>query len=96
MPGIVHLYHQFKSYPNVVFITVDVDKQLTRSEAFLQKHHWDLPLYQATGSQPPTLSSQSIPFTAIFDRQGKLVYSHEGTADYSSDKMVKFIEKLSR
>ena len=96
MPGIVQLYHQFKSRPNVVFIPVDVDHQLIKSDTFLQKHHWNLPLYQATGSLPPALSSASIPFTVIFDRQGKLVYSHEGTADYSSDKMVKFMEKLSR
>jgi thiol-disulfide isomerase/thioredoxin len=96
MPGIFQLYHQFKSRPNVVFIPVDVDHQLIKSDTFLQKHHWNLPLYQATGSLPPALSSASIPFTVIFDRQGKLVYSHEGTADYSSDKMVKFMEKLSR
>ena len=96
MPGIDQLYHQFKSNPNVVFITVDIDQQLTRSEVFLQKHHWDLPLYQAIGNLPPTLSSGSIPFTVIFDRRGRLVYSHEGTADYSSDRMVEFINKLSR
>ncbi len=96
MPGIKQLYNHFKSKPKVVFITVDVDQQLGRSDEFLRKHSWDLPLYQAIGSLPPTLSSSSIPFTVIFDHSGRLVYRHEGTANYSSDRMVEFIERLSR
>lgn len=96
MPGIKQLYDHFKSNPKVVFITVDVDQQLARSGVFLRDHNWNLPLYMTTGSLPSMLSSSSIPFTAIFDRYGNLVYRHEGTADYSSDKMVMFIKKLSR
>ncbi len=96
MPGINQLYNHFKSNPKVVFITVDVDQQLGRSGVFLKNHSWNLPLYQTAGSLPPALSSSSIPFTAIFNDHGNLVYRHEGTADYSSDKMVNFIKKLSR
>lgn len=96
MPGIKQLNDHFKTNPKVVFITVDVDRQLGKSDAFLRDHKWDLPLYMATGSLPSMLSSSSIPFTAIFDRHGNLVYRHEGTADYSSAKMIELIEKLSR
>ena len=95
MPGINQLYNQFKGNLNVVFVTVDVDQQLTKSGAFLKKHNWNLPLYQAVSKLPQALSSESIPFTIIFDRHGKIVYRHEGTADYSSDKMVEFIQTLS-
>jgi thiol-disulfide isomerase/thioredoxin len=96
MPGINQLYSRFKGDPNIVFVTVDVDRQLTKSSAFLKKHDWNLPLYQAISTLPQALSSGSIPFTIIFDRQGKIVYRHEGTADYSSDRMVEFIKTLSR
>jgi thiol-disulfide isomerase/thioredoxin len=96
MPGINQLYSRFKGNPNVVFVMVDVDQQLTKSSAFLKKHDWNLPLYQAIGTIPQALSSESIPFTVIFDRRGKIVYRREGTADYSRSKMVEFIKMLSR
>lgn len=96
MPGINQLRNRFKSNPNVVFITVDVDQQLAKSGLFLKKHNWDLPLFQAAGSLPHVLSSSSVPFTVIFDRRGRMVYRHEGAANYSSNKMVEFIEKLNR
>lgn len=96
MPGINQLYNRFKGNPNIVFVTVDVDQQLTKSSAFLKKHDWNLPLYQAFGTLPQALSSESIPFTVIFNRHGKIVYRHEGTADYGSDNMVKYIKTLGR
>jgi thiol-disulfide isomerase/thioredoxin len=96
MPGINQLYSRFKGNPNIVFVTVDVDQQLTKSGRFLREHGWNLPLYQVIGTLPQALSSESIPSTIIFDRRGKIVYRHEGTTDYSSGKTVEFIKTLSR
>ncbi|WP_342648532.1 TlpA disulfide reductase family protein [Mucilaginibacter sp. CSA2-8R] len=96
MPGISQLYNQFQNNQNVVFITVDVDRQLTKSSIFLKQHKWLLPLYQVNSILPKALSGGSIPLTIIFDRQGKLVYRHEGVADYTSKGMIEFIQTLSR
>ncbi len=96
MPSINQLYEQFKNDTTIVFITVDVDGRLAKSSSFLRQHEWHLPLYQDTGNLPPVLSGNAIPLTVIFNRKGRLVYRHEGVANYSSNKMLEFIRALRR
>ena len=94
MPSINELHKHFGSNRDVVFIMVDVDGNSARSEAFLRKNGYDLPLALPSGNIPSELFKGTLPTTVILDKAGNIVMSHEGAADYSSDKTKDFMRRL--
>lgn len=95
MPSINQLYEKLKNNKNVVFIIVDADHDFSKSIPFMTKHHYSLPLYMADDLIPENLLGSAIPATVIFDRHGKIVFRHEGGADYSNANVQSFLTKLS-
>lgn len=95
MPAINELYNKYKNDEHVAFIMVDVDNDVPKAKAFMQKHGYNLPLYTQTNQVPDSLMNGTIPTTLVFDKQGKLVYKHAGAADYSSKGFDEFI-RLNR
>ena len=96
MPFINTLYEKLKDDKNFVFIMVDVDHDFTRSRPFIKKHQFSLPLYQANNAIPGSLLGRSIPTTVIFDKSGKMVFQHEGGADYTNPKVLAYLMELSQ
>src|SRR5690606_21078589 len=94
MPSIHKLYQQFKNRKDIVFLMVDVDNALDKSQKFMDKKKFDLPVYVPGSPLPDTFLSGSIPTTIILDKGGKMVMRHEGGADYSDPKVSAFIKKL--
>lgn len=84
-----------KSNKDVVFLLVDADGNLERSEAFMTKNHYELPLYIPAGPIPKELFSGSLPTTVVLNKEGEVVFRHEGMGDYDTEEVVQFIEKLS-
>lgn len=91
MPAINKLYNQFKDDPTVVFIMVDVDNDIPKARAFMQKNHYDLPVYTAASLIPDTLMDGTIPTTLVFGKDGSLKYKHSGIADYSNIHFADFL-----
>ena len=91
MPAINKLYKQFKDDPTVAFIMVDVDNDLPKAKAFMQKHGYDLPVYSSLTKVPDTLMDGTIPTTMVFGRDGSLVYKHAGIADYGNVHFADFL-----
>lgn len=94
MPSINKLYEQYKSNNNVVFIMIDADSDLAKSDAFMKARNYPLPVYAMDSNVPEQLFAGSLPTTVVFDKQGRLSFKHEGIADYSSKKFVDFMERL--
>ncbi|MDB5011305.1 MAG: resA 4 [Mucilaginibacter sp.] len=96
MPSINELRKKLKENKNIVFIMVDVDHDFSKSVPFMSKHGFGLPIYQANDVIPENLLGRSIPTTVVFDRNGKMVFRNEGSADYNNAKVLAYLMQLSR
>jgi thiol-disulfide isomerase/thioredoxin len=94
MPSINQLYQKYKQDPNIAFVMVDADGDFNKSQAFMARKKYNMPLYTFYSTLPPNLLGQSIPTTFVFDKQGRLAFREEGAANYSSKKFINFIEEL--
>jgi thiol-disulfide isomerase/thioredoxin len=96
MPSIDALNDKTRSNPNVVFLMIDVDNELTKSEDFMKKNNYNLPIYAPVGSIPQELFKGSLPTTVVVNKKGEIVFFNEGMADYNSGKTEKLLNTLSK
>jgi len=96
MPSVNSLRGKFKNNKDVVFVMADIDNNLKRSEGFMKKNEYDLPVFEPAGSIPESIFQGTVPTTLIINKKGEIVFFHEGMADYNSDEMDKFLTDLSK
>jgi thiol-disulfide isomerase/thioredoxin len=94
MGSVNALYNKLKNDPRFVFIIADTDNNLQQSAAFMNKHQYDLPVYQITGPVNGDLFSGTLPTTLIIDSNGNLIQQHEDIANYDTKAMVLFLQSL--
>lgn len=94
MPAINKLYEKFKNDKDVVFILADADGNLVKSQKFMNRKEYQLPLYSVASEIPDVLFKGSLPTTVVFDKQGRISYNESGAADYADAKFIAFISKL--
>ncbi|MDB4999479.1 MAG: hypothetical protein JWR76_556 [Mucilaginibacter sp.] len=95
LPAINTLHNKLSNNPNVVFLIVDVDNQLGKSVPFIKKYGYKLPVFETITDIPSEMLSGSIPTTLVINKQGLMVFKHEGVADYNSDKFIEYLQKLA-
>lgn len=95
MPSINELYGKLKNNKNIVFIMADADGNFDKSELFMRKRDYAMPLYRINGNFPESLFKGTLPTTVIFDKEGKMVFSHEGSADYGGSKVSDYLKQLA-
>jgi thiol-disulfide isomerase/thioredoxin len=95
LPSINELHQQLNSNDKIVFLIVDADNDFGKSLPFMEMHHYNLPLYEAASTVPQNILGGSIPTTVVFDKQGRMVFNHEGAADYTNKEFVAYLNKLS-
>lgn len=93
MPSISKFYRQFKE-DDVVFIMVDADQDLKKSQAFMDKRKYPFSVYTFASDLPKSLFKGTLPTTVIFDKQGRIAMHGEGAANYSDQKFIDFIRVL--
>ena len=96
MPSIQALKNKVTNKDGVVFLMADVDSDLKKSGAFMQKKNYTFDVYAPASTIPETLFSGTIPTTVIINKEGKIVFHHQGMADYDSEEMVKFLNDLAK
>src|SRR5690554_1291113 len=69
MPTIQKLYSEFKDNDKVSFIMLDVDNQREKSQKFMDKRKFDLPVYTPESSIPSTYLSGAIPTTLVLNKR---------------------------
>lgn len=94
MPTIQTLYSEFKDHQEVLFMMVDVDDKRDKSQEFMDKRKFDLPIYTPVSSIPSSYLGGAIPTTIVLDKQGKIVFKHEGMGDFSNAEFKTFIKQL--
>lgn len=94
MPSINNLKQKYNTNKEIVFMMIDADGDFQKSLSFMRKHNYDLPVYSSITQIPESIFKSSLPTTVILDKHGRLVFKHEGSADYESPKIKKFIDGL--
>lgn len=93
-PSIETLYSKFKNNPNVYFLMVNADEDVTKAKVYLQKEKFTIPFFQSQGYIPEQIYAGSLPTTVILDKKGVIRFRHEGFANYASEKFNKQMEEL--
>lgn len=91
MPTIQALKESFK---DVVFITVDIDGDFPKSNAYMENKKYTLPVYAAPTAVPREYYYHTIPATDILNKNGEIVWRTDGGFDYSSPEVKKILADL--
>lgn len=94
LPTVVRLADQFKDNPNVRFVLVSIDEQLTDLDAFIEKKGLHLPVYTLQSSLPSELQTEGIPATFFIDRAGKIRREQVGSYEWDRQSMVDELRQL--
>jgi len=94
MPAINKLYSSFKEDKKVMFLMVDVDNSPVKSQKFMDKRKFDLPVYTPASPIPSSYMRGAIPTTLVFNKYGKVVFKQEGMGDFSNEEFKTFVRKL--
>ncbi|QQL48761.1 TlpA family protein disulfide reductase [Mucilaginibacter ginkgonis] len=95
LPSIDDLHTKLKDNQNIVFIAVDADADFGRSLPFIAKHGYHVPLFIPVSTVPQSLMGNAIPATVVIDKQGMIMFRHDGAANYSGTKFRDFLTALA-
>jgi len=95
MPSIAKLRSEFRNNDKIMFLMVDVDNNRAKSEKFMKKRKFDLPVYTPAGPVPPSYLGGAIPTTLVLNKNGNVVFKHEGMSDFSDGEFKSFLTKLT-
>ncbi|WP_461533705.1 TlpA family protein disulfide reductase [Sinomicrobium sp.] len=93
-PSIEALYSKFRNNPDVFFLTINEDNDLSAAYEYLKTEKYSVPFYRTKGNIPSEIFTGALPTTVVLDKSGKVRFHHEGFANYASEKFVKQIEEL--
>ena len=94
MPSLNDLYKQFRDDDQFVFLFINEDEDVANAKTFLQKEEYSLPLMTRAGSIPADIYSGTLPTTLVLNKEGKIVFRHEGLANYNSTKFINQLKAL--
>lgn len=94
MPSINKLYTGFKGNDAITFMMVDVDNNREKSQKFMEKRDFDLPVYTPASGIPASYMSGAIPTTLVLNKQGQVAFKHEGMGDFSNEEFKNFLADL--
>ena len=96
MPSINQLSKHFKNDTNVLVLPIDLDQDKFNSPKYMIEKEFGLTVYYAASQVPEALFHGEIPTTVVIDKDGRIIFFHEGQDDYSTDKFIGYIEELSK
>lgn len=94
MPSLERLWKIFKDDENVEICCISEEKVSEVSSHPLGRN-LDLPLYVFASGAPRELQSDAIPATYIFDRDGRMVFSHAGMARWDAPEVIVYLRTLA-
>lgn len=93
-PSIQKLYDKYRTHPDLVFLTVNLDDNPELGKVYLSDNHFTIPFLTAVQTIPKEYYSGSLPTTVVLDRQGRIRLHHTGMADYSRNSFYNQIDLL--
>lgn len=95
MPSLENLWRTFKDEENVAVICVSEEAaEDVRVHPFTASVN--MPLYVFASETPEELNTSALPTTYIFDRTGRMVFTHTGMAQWDAPHVVSFLRDQSR
>ncbi|NOR28756.1 MAG: redoxin family protein [Lutibacter sp.] len=92
MPMIQKLYNDYKDKVAFVFIT---NENWNTVKPFFDKNGYDLPVYNSISSPPQKFTeTNSIPASYLIDKNGAILISKVGAADWNSTKVRNSLNDL--
>lgn len=92
MPMIQKLYDDYKDKVAFIFVT---SENWSTVEEFYKKNNYNLPSYNSVSSPPIEFTkTNSIPATYVLDKNGHILISKTGAADWDSKKVRELIDSL--
>ncbi|MEN5232284.1 TlpA disulfide reductase family protein [Sphingobacterium faecium] len=95
MPALNQLYLELKDNKNIIFMAVDMDRNVHQATRFMEKRKYSIPVYQIHSKLHEDLDTRSIPTTIILDKKGLLVNKHIGTMNFKSLKFKQALIQLT-
>lgn len=96
MHSINKLYKDLSAYNDVAFLLIDVDGDLKKSNDFMKRNNYELPVYSMQQNFPENYFGGTLPTTVILDKSGNIVFKHTGASDFSNPKMYSLMESLRK
>jgi thiol-disulfide isomerase/thioredoxin len=94
MPDLNDLYNQFRNNEQFVFLFLNEDNNPAKAAAYLQDNEFAMPLISVAGSVPPEIYSGTLPTTVVLNKEGKIVYKHDGLAKYNTPDFIDQLKAL--
>lgn len=91
MPSLQALYNDYGSKVRFLFVS---NEDPTKVATFLSNNSFDIPVYREGSPTPNKMQSNSIPATFVIDKEGNIVISKIGSADWNSEKVRKQLDEL--
>jgi thiol-disulfide isomerase/thioredoxin len=92
MPSIQRLHEKLKDN-GVVFVCVS-NEETSKVSQFVKEKGFTFPIYTMCGVPPAIFKTRGIPATFILSPEGKIAFSHNGSAKWDDDKSIDFIKGL--
>ncbi|MEO6289584.1 MAG: TlpA disulfide reductase family protein [Ginsengibacter sp.] len=94
MPSLDALYQKFKNDNRIVFLIINEDEDRSKAIQYFEKNNFALPIFYTPGTVPNEIFSGTLPTTIIINKEGTIVYKHEGMADYNSAAFTNDLKDL--
>ena len=92
MPMIQELYNDYKDKIEFVFVT---NESWETVEKFYLKYNYNLPSYNSISNPPKKFTeTNSIPASYLIDKEGNILISKTGSANWNSKKVRDLLEEL--
>ncbi|MCH5715593.1 TlpA disulfide reductase family protein [Niabella hibiscisoli] len=87
-PSIETLYARFKNNPEIFFLMINEDDDWAAGKGFLAKKNYITPMFKTKSTVPAAIYNGTLPTTLVLDKTGKVVFRHEGFANYASEDFI--------
>lgn len=95
MPSINALRARVKDDPNIVFLMISEDRQMSTATRWVKRKGLDLPIYKLASRLPDIYETGVVPTTFVISPEGKIVVMKTGLANYDTRRFRKLLKRLS-
>lgn len=94
MPTINTLQQHYAGRSAFAVYAVDLDRNFTEDARYFTRKNMQLQAWAPAGVVPSALFNGVLPTTSVIDKQGRVVYYHEGGDQYDQPSFYHFIDSL--
>lgn len=91
MPGLQDLYTDYGDKVTFMFVARDKKERVTQ---FLENKGYDIPVYFENGLVPRKIYYGGLPTTFVISKDGRIVVSEVGSADWNSEQTRALLDSL--